>query len=253
MKLHYRQYGKGEPLIILHGLFGSSDNWHTLARRWGQSVHVYALDQRNHGSSPHESAMNYKELAQDLYQFITQERLGSVHIVGHSMGGKVGMLFASTFPDLVKSLIVLDIGIERVVGKHESILKALSIINPDEFSNRDEIKFELQSVIESEPVIQFLLKNILRNLDGSLSWKFNRDTLLEHYHDLTMGLDLSHPFMGSVLFLRGENSDYLKIPLSDELLQYFPFAQLQTIEGAGHWIHADKPDTLTTLVLDFIS
>ncbi|MBT4035628.1 MAG: alpha/beta fold hydrolase [Candidatus Marinimicrobia bacterium] len=253
MRLHYRRYGAGEPLIILHGLFGSSDNWHTLARRWGQSFQVFTLDQRNHGSSPHESAMNYAELTQDLHQFIKQERLEAIHIVGHSMGGKVGMRFASTHSDLVKSLTVLDIGLDRVEGKHEIILKAVSAINPDEFSSRDEIKRELQNLIESPPVQQFLLKNILRRLDGSFAWKFNREALLEHYSDLTMDLDLDQSFLGAVLFLRGENSDYLEAALPTEILQYFPLARLQTIEGAGHWLHADKPDVLSTLVMDFIS
>ncbi len=253
MRLNYRKYGEGEPLIILHGLFGSSDNWHSLARKWGKSFQVYALDQRNHGSSPHESAMDYSEMVQDLLQFITQERLESVHIVGHSMGGKVGMQFASTYPDLVKSLTVLDIGMERVVGKHDSILKVLSSINPDEFSTRDHVKQELQYLIDSPPVQQFLLKNILRRLDGSLGWKFNRDALLEHYGDLTSSLNLSQPFIGSVLFLRGGNSDYLAPELPLEVLQYFPLAQLHTIEDAGHWLHADKPDELSALVLDFIS
>ena len=179
MRLYFRKYGKGEPLIILHGLFGSSDNWHTLARKWGESLEVFTLDQRNHGSSPHESVMNYTEMTHDLHQFITEERLDSVHILGHSMGGKVGMLFASTYPDLVKSLTVLDIGLERVEGKHEFILKALSSINPEEFSTRDEIKQELETLIESSPIQQFLLKSILRRLDGSLGWKFNRDALLK--------------------------------------------------------------------------
>ena len=253
MRLHFRKYGKGEPLIILHGLFGSSDNWHTLARRWGESFQVFTLDQRNHGSSPHESAMDYSELVQDLHQFMAQERLDSVHIVGHSMGGKVGMLFASTFPDLVKSLTVLDIGIDRVEGKHEFILKALSSINPDEFSSREEIRGELQKLIGSLPIQQFLMKNILRRLDGTLSWKFNRDALLEHYDDLTMSLDLIQPFIGSVLFLRGENSNYLEADISLEILQSFPLAQLKTIVGAGHWLHADNPDELFKQVLDFIS
>lgn len=253
MRLHYRKYGHGQPLIILHGLFGSSDNWHTLARQWGKNFQVYTLDQRNHGSSPHESAMDYTELVQDLYEFITQERLKSVNIVGHSMGGKVGMLFATTYPDLVNSLTVLDIGIERVEGKHEFILKALSSINSDDFSTRNEIKQALQNLIKSSPIQQFLLKSILRRLDGSLDWKFNREALLEHYDVLTSSLDLSQPFIGSVLFLRGENSDYLESTLPPEILQYFPLAQLRTIEGAGHWLHADKPDELSTLVLDFIS
>ncbi|NQV42028.1 MAG: alpha/beta fold hydrolase [Candidatus Marinimicrobia bacterium] len=253
MRLHYRKYGNGEPIIILHGLFGSSDNWHTLARKWGETYEVFTLDQRNHGSSPHEAAMDYAELVQDLHQFMAQERLESVNIIGHSMGGKVGMLFASTYPDLVKSLTVLDIGMERVEGKHESILKALSSINPDEFSTREDIKQELQHLIKSPPVQQFLLKNILRRLDGSLGWKFNREALLEHYDDLTSSLNLSQPFIGSVLFLRGENSDCLPLELPLEILQYFPLAQLHTIDNAGHWLHADKPDELSALVLDFIS
>ncbi len=253
MKLHYRKYGEGEPLIILHGLFGSADNWHSLARRWGQSFQVFALDLRNHGSSPHESVMTYSEMTQDLNQFIIQQRLGSVNIVGHSMGGKVGMCFAATHPDTVKSLSVLDIGLDRVVGKHELILKALSSINPDEFGSRDDIKKELQTLIKSENIQQFLLKNILRRMDGSLAWKFNRDALLEHYSDMTTNLELDQSFLGSVLFLRGENSDYLEPALSSEILQYFPLAQIQTIKGAGHWIHADQPELLSTTILDFIS
>jgi esterase len=253
MRLHYRKYGEGQPLLILHGLFGSSDNWHTLARRWGHSFQVYTLDQRNHGSSPHESAMDYSELCQDLHEFITREGLESVHIVGHSMGGKVGMLFASTHPEIVQSLTVLDIGIGHVEGKHEFILQALSSVNPDEFSSRDEIKQRLQTLIASPPVQQFLLKNILRTVDGGMAWKFNRDALLEHYDDLTTSLDLSQPFLGSVLFLRGEKSDYLDQELPAEIMQYFPLAQLHTIRGAGHWLHADKPDELYTSVLNFIS
>jgi esterase len=154
---------------------------------------------------------------------------------------------------MVKSLTVLDIGLDRVEGKHDLILKALSAINPDEFSSRDEIKMELQNLIPSPPIQQFLLKNILRRLDGSLAWKFNRDALLDHYNDLTMNLELEQSFIGSVLFLRGENSDYLEPSLPTEILQYFPLAQIQTVEGAGHWLHADKPDVLSTLVLDFIS
>lgn len=252
MKLHCRKYGEGKPLIILHGLFGSSDNWHSLARKWGETHRVYALDQRNHGSSPHESAMNYQEMAQDLHQFITQERLGDVNIIGHSMGGKVAMLFASQHPDLVKSLIILDIGIDRVIGKHEAILNILRTVNPEEYSSRDEIGIQLQKFITSMPIQQFLLKNILRRMDGSLAWKFNRETLLENYDELTSSLDLAQPFIGSVLFLRGARSDYLGEALSTETLQYFPLAQLQIIEGAGHWIHADNPKDLSRHILDFI-
>ncbi len=253
MRLHYRSYGAGEPLIILHGLFGSSDNWHSIARRWGQSFLVYALDQRNHGSSPHESVINYDELVHDLHTFIGQEGLESVHIVGHSMGGKVGMLFATIFPNLVQSLVVLDIGVDRVIGKHAAILDFLRTTQLDEFANRNEIQIELEKTVKSTPVVQFLLKNILRRLDGSLGWKFNKEALLDHYEDLTRGLDLDQAFLGSVLFLRAESSDYLPVALSPEILSSFPLAQLQTLSDAGHWLHADQPDKLSSLVLDFLT
>lgn len=252
MTLHYRKYGEGEPLIILHGLFGSSDNWHTLARRWAEHFKVYVLDQRNHGSSPHESVMNYQEMAMDLYQFITQERLGPVHIIGHSMGGKVGMLFASTHPDLVRGLAVLDIGIERVSGKHEAILHVLNSVDPTEFTDRSEIAVKLEAFIQTPPIRHFLLKNILRRLDGTLSWKFNHHALLEHYEDLTMALDLDQPYIGEIMFIRGGRSDYMDDGLTPEILEIFPLARLETIDGAGHWLHADKPDALYALIMDFM-
>jgi len=147
---------------------------------------------------------------------------------------------------------ILDIGIGRVEGKHKPILQALSAINPDEFSSRNEIRLKLENMIESPAIRQFLLKNILRRLDGSLAWKFNRDAILEHYDELSSGLNLIQSFSGSVLFLRGENSDYLEASLSPEILHYFPFAQIQTIPDAGHWLHADKPKLLSALILNFL-
>lgn len=252
MKLHFRKYGQGEPLIILHGLFGSSDNWHSLARRWGKDFTVYTLDLRNHGSSPHESIMNYPEMVRDLKFFIDQERLAQVHILGHSMGGKVGMLFASLYPDHVDSLIVLDIGIDRVAGKHDPILNVLRMLNPQEFTTRDDIKTELDKMLTSVPLQQFLLKNILRKIDGGLDWKFNHSALLENYPALTMGLSLDESFLGSALFLRGENSNYLTEELSPQILQYFPLAQLISIPEAGHWIHAEQPDRVYVAVNAFL-
>jgi len=252
MNLHYRKYGEGKPLIILHGLFGSSDNWHSLGRRWGKHFQVFVLDQRNHGSSPHESAMNYEEMSQDLFQFISQQRLGPVHIVGHSMGGKVGMLFASSHPDLVEGLVVLDIGIEKVVGKHETILKMFDSMDPTEYTSRGEVGSRIDELINSTAISQFLQKNILRRLDGSLAWKFNHHALLEHYNDLTMALELDQPYIGQILFVRGGDSDYLEDSLTPEILDTFPLARLETIEGAGHWLHADKPAELFSLVLEFM-
>ena len=251
MRLHFRKYGQGPPLIILHGLFGSSDNWHTLARRWGVSFTVYALDQRNHGSSPHESTMNYDEMVQDLIQFIKQEKLETVNIIGHSMGGKVAMQFASQYGDVVNNLVVLDIGVGQMGGKHAPILKALETLNLDEYDSRDAVQKALEEFVESESIRQFLQKNVMRRVDGSYSWKFNRAALLDNYEGLIAGLDLDQPFLGPVLFLRGEYSDYLEPELSTELLQPFPLAQMLTIAGGGHWLHAEQPDAVFQQILDF--
>jgi len=248
MQLFCRKYGEGPPLLILHGLFGSSDNWHSLARRWSQSFSVYALDLRNHGNSPHESAMTYTEMVKDLAQFCDHEGLDAVNIIGHSMGGKVAMLFATTYPQKVNSLTLLDIGIGQVSGKHESILNALRSIDLGDFTNRSLVDSELKKSIESPSIRQFLLKNVLRKVDGSLGWKFNHEALLDHYEDLTAPLELDDSFIGSVLFLKGENSNYLDERLSPEILSYFPLARLETIPDAGHWIHADRPEAVIDIV-----
>jgi len=251
MQLHFRKYGAGPPLIILHGLFGSSDNWHTLANRWGNSFTVYALDQRNHGSSPHESAMDYGEMAQDLSQFMDQQQIDSCYIVGHSMGGKVALLFASLYPERVSGLAVLDIGISRVSGKHTDIIKALERVNPGDYSDRRAIEFELEKYIDYAAIRQFLMKNILRRIDNTFSWKFNHTALLDHYTELTAALDLQESYLGSILFLRGAQSSYLEPALDPHILQYFPLAQITTIEKAGHWLHAEQPELIFTEIRDF--
>jgi len=251
IKLFHRKYGQGQPLIILHGLFGSSDNWHSLAKRWGERFTVYTLDLRNHGSSPHESEMNYSIMASDLNQFLMDQRIEGAALLGHSMGGKVAMQFASEHPDKVAALAVLDIGISKTEGKHDQILKALQHIHPEDFSSREEIQIELESFIKEAPVRQFLMKNILRKVDGSFSWKFNRDVLSETYPLLTSPLELTESYMGPTLFLRGQNSGYLEKELDPEILQYFPLAMLQSIENAGHWLHAEQPDQIFERIRDF--
>jgi len=252
LKMHYRKYGAGPPLVILHGLFGSSDNWHSLAKRWGESFTVYTVDLRNHGASPHESAMSYSEMSRDLSQFLNDHNLTAVNLVGHSMGGKVAMDFATHFPDRISGLVVLDIGIHQTVGQHNAILQALEQISPEEYSSREEIQAALSNFITSPSIQQFLMKNILRKVDNSFGWKFNRDALVEHYGNLTKALDLEGAYVGPTLFLRGKESDYLEAESDPEILEYFPMAQLLTIEKAGHWLHADQPDKLFQTIKEFL-
>jgi len=244
LNLHFRKYGSGPPLIILHGLFGSSDNWHTLARKWSSDFTVYTLDQRNHGSSPHESSMTFDEMSQDLCDFLNQNGIDSAHFLGHSMGGKVAMNFASKRAGRVLSLIVIDIGLGETIGKHKSILKVLRKIDPEEYESRRGLESDMEHLVPSPQIRQFLLKNVLRRVDGSLGWKFNRDTLLDCYPSIVKALQLEEPFMGPTYFLRGSESPYMEEDLEPEILQFFPLAQLTTIEGAGHWVHAEQPGTI---------
>jgi pimeloyl-ACP methyl ester carboxylesterase len=251
LNLHFNKYGSGPALVILHGLFGSADNWHTLARRWSNDYTVYALDQRNHGSSPHESSMKFEELSQDLCDFLNQHGIESAHLLGHSMGGKVAMDFATKHAERVKTLIVIDIGLETSTGKHESVLEVLANIEPEEFASRQSLESSMKLLVSSSRIRQFLLKNVLRKIDGSLGWKFNRDALLDCYNILVERLNLQSAFMGPTYFLRGSESDYLAEDLDPEILQFFPLAQLTTIKGAGHWVHVDAPDALYKKVVNY--
>jgi len=195
--------------------------------------------------------MNYAEMAKDLDDFLNQEHLETVYLVGHSMGGKLAMLFSTIQPEKVQGLAVLDIGPDRVVGKHQGVLTVLRDIFPGDYDNRHELEQAFERFVPSIPVRQFLLKNVMRQADGTLAWKFNRDALLDHYEELTASLDLSDPFMGPVLFLRGANSNYFPETLPPDILYHFPLAQLLTIEDAGHWLHAEQADTVFSLINDF--
>ena len=163
------------------------------------------------------------------------------------------MLYSSMQAHKVSRLIVLDIGLEQVVGRHQDILKVLQDLVPAAYDSRRALEIELEKFVSSSPIRQFLLKNIMRRVDGTFSWKFNRDALLDHYEDLTASLDLSEPFMDPVLFLRGENSNYLGESLPPDILEYFPLAQLKTVKNAGHWLHADQPEVIFERVREFFS
>lgn len=212
---------------------------------------MYTLDQRNHGSSPHESSMTFDDMSQDLLDFLNQHGIDAAHLLGHSMGGKVAMNFASRHAGRVNTLVVLDIGLEETVGDHTSILKVLGEIDPDEYESRGELESDLEQFIHSPRIRQFLLKNVQRRVDNSLGWKFNRDTLIDCYPNIAKPLGLNEPFLGPTYFLRGSESPYLDEYLDPQILQFFPLAQLTTVEAAGHWLHAEAPDTIYEKVKEF--
>lgn len=262
--LNYKKIGEGEPLIILHGLYGSSDNWVSMARLLMHDFAVYLLDMRNHGASPHCNEHDYDHMVDDLNDFMNQNQLYSAILLGHSMGGKVAMFFAAAFPERVKKMIVVDISPrtykfttgDMQFNEHLNILNALNNLNTNDLKSREEAAEMLGKDIHSQRVLQFLLKNLKRDKNKVFYWKMNIPVLLNNIYKIMGGLEgLQHDlslFKKPVLFIRGANSYYIK-DIDIELIgNLFRGAQIVTIEGAGHWVHAEKPDEFVRLVKSFV-
>ncbi len=170
MKLHYKEYGAGKPLIILHGFLGSLDNWHTLATRFGEHFRVFSIDQRNHGKSPHSDAHSMALMVADLHEFIAEHQLQRVSIIGHSMGGKVAMQFALAYPHLVENLAVADMAPRQYEPGHEMVFKALFAVNLQQLTSRKDAEAAMLPYLPDMGTRQFLLKNLERKEDGSYQW-----------------------------------------------------------------------------------
>jgi len=254
MELFYNQYGEsGPPLIILHGLLGGHGNWHTLSRTAFQQVaRVYAVDQRNHGRSPHADRIDYPTLAADLRTFIDRHDLAPAALLGHSMGGKTAMQTALSYPERVDRLIVVDMAPKAYPPHHTNLLAALARIDPETYDSRDEVDAALAEDVSSRPIRQFLLKNL--DYDGdTYTWRMNLDAIRAHYDDITAALPTDRTFEGPVLFVRGGSSEYVSDDDVDGIHERFPNAELVTIEEAGHWVHADAPDALAEVVVNFVT
>lgn len=253
MDLFYSQYGtSGPPMIILHGLLGDHGNWHTLSRTaFSKVARVYAVDQRNHGRSPHTQRIDYPSMARDLRSFVDQHDLAPATLLGHSMGGKTAMQMALTYPERVRRLIVVDISPKAYPPHHTELLEALDRLNPQNYSDRQEIDDTLSEDIPSDPVRQFLLKNL--KYDGNrYTWQMNLNAIQAHYDDLTAAVTADTIFDGPTLFVRGGDSEYIAEEDLDVIHRLFPNADLATIEGAGHWVHADAPEALARTVIEFL-
>jgi pimeloyl-ACP methyl ester carboxylesterase len=254
MKLFYNQYGdSGPPLIVLHGLLGANGNWHTLSRTAFQKVaRVYAVDQRNHGRSPHADRIDYPTLAADLQTFIDRHDLVPAHLLGHSMGGKTAMQTALSYPDRVDRLIVVDMAPRAYPPEHTDLLEAVARINPEDYESRDAIDNALAEDVSSWAIRQFLLKNL--DYDGeTYTWRMNVAAIQAHYDDITAALPTDATFEGPALFVRGGASDYVADDDLEGIRRRFPDATLVTIDEAGHWVHADAPEALAKVVVDFLT
>jgi esterase len=253
MPLHCESYGHGHPLIILHGLFGSLENWRTLSKTLSQSFSVFALDQRNHGRSPHSDVFNYPVMVEDLREFLQQHSLFSTHLLGHSMGGKTAMQFALAYPEMVDKLVVVDIAPKAYPPEHEDIFAALFSLNGQDFRSRQQADTALARKIPDLSLRQFLLKNLEREAAGGFRWRINLEALHQNYAQILKGVEETGQFHRPTLFIRGGNSGYLRQEDIPALKAIFPQAQLVTIPDTGHWVHAEAPQEFASIVLNFLA
>ncbi len=224
----------------MHGLFGASDNWHSIAMRLAESFHVFTVDQRNHGQSPHSDEMNYFLMADDVAELMKSRGLETAIVIGHSMGGKTAMQFALQFPERVEKLVVADMAPRAYASSHDKIFTALLALDLKLFSARQEIEDVLAPEIPNLALRRFLLKNLGRNSEGGFFWKINLRGLFKNYGHLREPVSGAAPFTRPTLFIRGSNSNYIN-PDDEALIhELFPHAEIQAIAGAGHWLHAEQ-------------
>ncbi|HWX21462.1 MAG TPA: alpha/beta fold hydrolase [Candidatus Binatia bacterium] len=252
MRLNFKTYGQGEPLLILHGLFGSLDNWHSVSLKLGERFQVLAVDQRNHGHSPHSPEMDYRLMAEDVRELLEARLLPWAHVLGHSMGGKTAMQFALLYPAQVQKLVVVDIAPRVYSPRHTDVFAGLLPLNLASFQTRSQIENALAPSIPDLALRRFLLKNAERDPGGGFRWRFGLQEIYQNYQRLGEAPAGAQPFNGPVLFIHGEGSDYLKEEDLGSIQRLFPQARLASLSGAGHLPHTENPGAFVQQVKEFL-
>lgn len=255
MKLAYREFGSGQPLIILHGLFGQSDNWNTLAKQFAEhGFRVFTVDQRNHGLSPHSDEWNYELMAADLKEFIEDHALLNPIVMGHSMGAKTLLFFEWKYPGLAYKLIFADMAARAYPPHHNEVFKALHAVNFEKVKTRKEAEAIMMEYLPDFGTRQFLLKNIYwKNSDANLmDWRFNLDAITKNYDSIMV---TAPEFVSNrpALIIKGGNSNYISSADEADYKKRFPESTFVSLEGSGHWVHAEKPKEFFEAVLKFIT
>ncbi len=253
MILHSKIEGQGKPFLILHGFLGMADNWKTLGTQYAnQGFQVHLIDLRNHGKSFHSDDFSYELMAQDLWNYCQHFSIENCILLGHSMGGKVAMLFATMFPNLVDKLIVADIAPKYYAPHHQTILAGLNAIDFTKKPSRTAAEEILAQHISDVGTRQFLLKSLYWLEPGQLAFRFNLEVFNKKIDEIGTALPSENRFDKKTLFLRGSNSNYIINEDFELINHHFPNANIETIENAGHWLHAENPIDFYTKTLNFI-
>jgi len=254
MLLHSNIIGSGKPFVILHGFLGMGDNWKTLGSKFSeQGFQVHLVDQRNHGRSFHDDEFNYEVLAEDLKHYCDAYKLSEIVLLGHSMGGKTAMLFATLYPEIVSKLLVADISPRFYPIHHDAILNGLSELDFDTIKTRGEADKILSNYVSDFGTRQFLLKNLYWVEKGQLGLRINLEVLKNEVGEIGESLPSFAMFDKETLFLRGDRSEYIGIDDERIISNHFPKAEIATISNAGHWLHAENPKGFLEAVINFVN
>lgn len=251
--LYSRIEGEGNPLLIIHGFLGTSDNWKTLSGQYAQNgFEVHALDLRNHGRSFHSDDFSYEFMVQDVLEYCNANQLKKVDVIGHSMGGKVAMFFAVKYPDMINRLIIADIGPKYYKPHHQDILAGLNAVDFSTKPDRNQVEEVLSGHIDDFGTRQFLMKNLYWKEPGQLDFRFNLPVFNDKIENIGEALPEGTSFNGPVLFLRGDRSRYIKDEDIAGIKQHFPQSEIKDIKNSGHWLHAENPQDFMAETLAFL-
>ncbi|WP_339876910.1 alpha/beta fold hydrolase [Olleya marilimosa] len=253
MLLHSNIIGEGKPFVILHGFLGMSDNWKTLGNQFAEHFQVHLVDQRNHGRSFHDDNFHYDALAEDLKHYFDANQIKDAILLGHSMGGKTAMLFATLYPELVSKLIIADISPRFYPIHHDAILQGLNSLDFNVLKSRSQADKQLANYVSDFGTRQFLLKNLYWIEKGKLALRMNLEALTENVSEVGEALPIHAKFEGDTLFLRGDKSEYIGNQDEAIIKNHFPEANIITISNAGHWLHAENPEDFYNAVTNFVN
>lgn len=253
MRLHYQlqpaaQPTSSLPVVLLHGLFGSLDNLGVLARALHPGHQTLQIDLRNHGLSPHHPVINYPAMAQDVLDLLDELKIDRCIIIGHSMGGKVAMALTALAPARIQQVVVIDMApVDYQLRRHDDVIRALDRVSAAGVTQRSAAARLMEQDIADESTIQFLLKSFSQG-----QWRFNVAAIKANYEHI-IGWQESAPWSGRILFIRGGESSYLDERYRDAIARQFPQARAHVVAGAGHWVHAEKPQAVIRAIERFLA
>ncbi len=251
-RLFYQIIGSGRPLLIVHGLFGSSDNWRAVGRALSDKRQIISVDLRNHGRSFHHQHQDYPQMAEDILQLVDSLGINQIDLLGHSIGGKVVMQFAKQYAHRLRQMVVVDIAPRHYPDTHSWIFKSLFSLNLDQYQQRSQLDAALASDIKDAAVRQFLLMNVEKNDEGSFRWRINLPALFDNYAALLSSVEPRQALDVKSCFIAGGRSDHISAVDRQSIRQCFPDSEFAVIDEAGHWVHAEAPKAFCQIVEQFL-